>query len=44
MAVGVLTEQGYFGEGFGFKEATEEEQQKVLKDTLKDDKKKDDKE
>lgn len=27
--VGVLNEQGYFGTGFGFTEATEEEKQKL---------------
>lgn len=35
--VGVITEQGYFGEGFGFTEASEEDAEKLNKD-LEDDK------
>ena len=34
---GVLTEQGYFGEGFGFQEASETEKEKLNKED-KDDK------
>lgn len=35
---GVLTEQGYFGEGFGFQEATESEKEKLNNDNKEDDK------
>jgi len=33
--VGVLNEQGYFGEGFGFTEAAEEDKDKVKSDLEK---------
>lgn len=37
---GVLTEQGYFGTGFGFNEAAEEDKEKVKKDLDEEDKEK----